>query len=185
MDDEKIISLTASPSLEFAIDLDRAVQIYIRRPSRYMSKNLLRVLPEWKFPTAWVVIVLQRSRICLTENSPQVAEEKDWLREQFISFGCKGVLKLRDRGYTAELIDPKSGYPLLSSRGEKSHDDVAAVSALLGFPITVSNCSYITHPQWGTAVYPGILMSSGTPHAIATALTQVALCQGWREKSEA
>lgn len=185
MDDEKVVALTASPSLEFAIDLQQAVQIYIRRPSPYMNKNLVRVLPEWKLPTAWVVIVLQRSRVDLTENSPPVAQEKDRLREQFISFGFKGVLKLRDRGFKAELFDPKSGYPLLSSRGDKSHDDVAAVSTLLGFPITVGNCSYITHPQWGTAVYPGILMASGTPDAIATALRQVALCQGWQARQKA
>lgn len=85
------------------------------------------------------------------------------------------------RGYLSDLIDPRTGYPQLSRPGEIPHDDTAVVQALLGFPVMHNTCSVLEHPSWGSAVYPGILMSSAPPQVIKPALKRVAAQHGWRE----
>jgi hypothetical protein len=95
----------------------------VHRPSPFIAQNLGRVLPDWNLPVLWVVIVLQRSRYELVESTPQVEREKERLREKFMRFGFDVAFHLRDRGFLSNLIDPRTGYPLLSRPGEIPHDD--------------------------------------------------------------
>jgi hypothetical protein len=91
------------------------------------------------------------------------------------------VRHLRDRGFLADLIDPRTGYPQLSRPGEIPHDDTAVVKALLGLPVIHNSCSVLEHPTWGSAVYPGILMSSASPQVIKPVLKRVAAQHGWKK----
>lgn len=168
--------------IQLATETGQAVQISVhQRPSSFMAQNLERVFPDWVLPvtTCRVVVVLQQSRYPLADTAPHIEREKDRLRERLISFGCDVARALQKRGVLADLIDPRTGYPLLSRLGEIPHDDTAVVNALLGFPVTTDKCSVLTHPSWGTAVYPGILMSSASPSVIKPVLKKVAARQGW------
>lgn len=161
------------------------VQMSVHRPSRFISQNLERVIPDWNLPILWVVIVLQQARYELVESTPHVEREKERLREKFMRFGLDVAFNLRDRGFMSDLIDPRNGYPLLSRPGEINHDDTAVVKALLGFPITTNKCSVLTHPTWGTAVYPSTLMASASPRVIKSVLKSVAVLHGWQPRKTA
>jgi hypothetical protein len=159
----------------------QGVQISIHQPSPFMVQNLERVIPDWNLPVLWVVVVLQQSRYHLAESTDGIEREKERLREKFMRFGLDVAFDLRDHGLLTDLIDPRTGYPLLSRIGEIPHDDTAAVKALLDFPVIHNNCRVLEHPIWGTAVYPSILMSSASPKTIKSVLKKVAAQHGWKQ----
>lgn len=167
--------------LYLVTDTGQAVEISAHRPSLFITENLERVLPSWNLPNLWVVIVLQQARYELITTTPQVEQEKEWLRERFMRFGVDVVFSLCDRGFLSNLIDPRTGYPLLSPPGEIRHDDTAVVKALLGFPVIRNRCRVLRHPLWGTAVYPSTLFTSAPPNVINPVLKRVGLQHGWKE----
>ena len=166
--------------IQLVTETGQAVQISIHLPSPFIAQNLKRVIPDWNLPVLWVVVVLQQSRYELMETTPQIESEKERLREKFMRFGCDVAFKLRDRGFLTDLIDPRTGYPLLSRPGEIPHNDTAVVKDLLGFPVIHNKCRVLEHPRWGTAVYPSIMMSSASPTIIKSVL-RVADQHGWKQ----
>lgn len=160
------------------------VQIFIRLPSAYIVKNLTRILPGWQPVDVWVIIVLQQSALPLEQKTPSVAREKDDLRERFLHLGFEVAYALRDRAHLCEVFDPPTGLPLLSRPGDKTHDDVAAVAALLDYPVKAGDCACLVHPRWETAVYPGILMAAASPILIWDCLQERARRYGWTSVSD-
>lgn len=168
--------------IQLVTETGQAVQMSIHRRSPFIAQNLERVFPDWVLPvtTCRVVVVLQQSRYLLADSAPHIEREKDRLRESFIGFGSDVVRNLRDRGYLSDLIDPRTGYPQLSRPGEIPHDDTAVIRALLGFQLMHNSCSVLEHPNWGSAVYPGILISSASPQVIKPVLKKVAAQHCWK-----
>jgi hypothetical protein len=166
-------------------DPGQAVQISIHAPSQYICANCEQILPDWKEePVFWVVIVLQRSQYELVKSTPEIEVEKQRLREKFMRFGCDLAFSLRDRGYLTDLIDPRTGYPLLSRPGAMPHNDTAVVKALLGYPVRKNKCCVLVHPTWGKAVYPSVLISTAPPALIEFIVKGVASMHGWNEISQ-
>lgn len=160
----------------------QAVQISVHTPSEYICANCERILPDWKQQALfWVVIVLQKSRYPLVKSTPEIEIEKEHLREKFMRFGCDVAFTLRDRGYLADLIDPRTGYPLLSRPGAIPHNDTAVVKALLNYPVVKNKCCMLVHPIWGTAVYPSILISEAPPPIIESVTKVISPLHGWEE----
>lgn len=151
----------------------------VHPPSLFIANNLERVLPDWNLPVLWVIIVLQQSRYEMVEITPEVEQEKERLREKFMRFGFDFAFNLRDRNYPTNLIDPRTGYPILSRPGEIPHDDTAVVKALLGLPVIHNNCRVLEHPRWGKAVYPSTLLTSAPPKIIKPTLKSIAAAHGW------
>lgn len=180
MGDLPLLSFQHGQAIHLVAENGLAVQISVHRPSLFICRNLERVIPDWNLPVLWVVVVLQQSRYELVESTVPVEREKERLREKFMRFGFDVAFNLRDRGFLSDLIDPRNGYPLLSHPGEISHDDTAVVKALLGLPVTMGKCSVLTHPDWGSAVYPSILMASASPRIIKSVLKSVAILHGWK-----
>ncbi|MDJ0619052.1 MAG: methylmalonic aciduria and homocystinuria type D protein [Calothrix sp. MO_192.B10] len=177
---------TVSPSeqshpINLVGKMGKAIQITIHSPSEYIQANRDRILPDWKDqPSLWLVIVLQQSQYQMLEITPKVEREKQQLRENFMRFGFDVAFHLRDRGYLSDLIDPRTGYPLLSHPGEIPHDDTAAVNALLHYPIIRNKCRLLIHPQWGISIYPSILISTAHPTIIELVIKNIAPAHGWK-----
>lgn len=167
--------------LYLVTETGQGVQMSIHCPSSFVVQNLERVLPGWDLPVLWVVLILQQARCELVESTPEVEREKERLRETFMRFGFEVAFTLRDRGFSSNLIDPRTGYPLLSRPGEIPHDDTAVVKALLGFPVIRNRCCVLEHPLWGKAVYPSTLLTCAPPEIIKPTLKHVGAQQGWQE----
>ncbi|MEO3705746.1 methylmalonic aciduria and homocystinuria type D protein [Trichormus azollae] len=160
-----------------------AVQISIHNPSQYICANCEQILPDWKQQQfLWVVVVLQQSKFPLVEITGAIEREKESLREKFMRFGCDVAFNLRGRGYLTDLIDPRTGYPLLSHPGAVPHDDTAVAKALLDYPVIKNKCCVLVHPQWGTAVYPSVLLSEAPPDMIEFVCKAITPLHGWIEK---
>jgi hypothetical protein len=163
-------------------EMGQAVEISIHSPSQYICANRERILPDWKNRLdLWVAIILQQSRYELVESTTETEAEKERLREKFMRFGCDVAFNLRDRHYLADIIDPRTGYPLLSRPGKIPHDDTAVVKALLGYPVIQNKCRVLVHPSWGMAVYPSILISEAPPSLIEGVAKNIASLHGWKE----
>ena len=161
------------------------IQISIHSPTRYICNNCERILPDWKNKLDMsVIIVLQQSQLPLTEKLPHIEIEKQRLRCIFMKFACDVAFDLRDQNYPADLIDPRTGYPLLSRPGQIPHDDTAVVKTLLKYRVIANKCRVLVHPKWGTAVYPSILISAAPQIIIAQTIQSIATLHGWEENSE-
>lgn len=178
-----VYAATPSSPISLVGKPGQAVQISIHPPSQYICANRDRIFPDWQQqPLFWVVIVLQRSQYPLVKITPETETEKEHLRAKFMRFGCDLAFNLRDRGYCADLIDPRTGYPLFSRPGEIPHNDTAVVKALLQYPVLKNKCCVLVHPTWGTAVYPSIFISTAPPIILELAIKSVALMHGWQEE---
>jgi hypothetical protein len=173
--------MRSHPNLEhFLTPAGREIQIYIDRPSQFLQDNQEQLLPTWDKPITQVILILQKSRLSLTDNTPEVAEEKSYLREQFLTFGNELITRLGDR-HNTELFDPQTGYPLFSTRGSLTLDDNALVNALLGFSlIPYQHCFLSIHPQWQTAVYPSTIVSTASNTRLKSTLSTITTNQSWQ-----
>ena len=159
----------------------REIQIYIGRPSQFMIDNQRQLLPTWDVSIGCAIIVLQKSRLPLTNLNPDITQEKNYLRAKFLRFGYDLIFQLRDCNYLSDLFDPRSGYPLITSKRSLTLNDNALVNALLGFTVTkYKNCSLLTHPQWQTAVYPSTIVSTASLEILESMVLKTAIVKGWK-----
>ena len=180
----KVYSSEQSCPINLVGKTGQAIQISIHSPSQYICANCERILPDWKQQSFfWVAIVLQQSQYPLDKSTAAIEAEKERLREKFMRFGFDLAFNLRDRNYLTDLIDPRTGYPLLSHPGSVPHDDTAVVKALLNYPVIKNKCRVLVHPNWGTAVYPSITISEAPPIMIERVIKSIAPMHGWQETS--
>lgn len=152
-----------------AVGIEDEVEISIHPPSPFLIRHQEEILPDWHLPIASVAIVLQRSRFPLQTENRAVETEKAELREELIRFGDR-VARQGDRGFLSDFFEPKTGEPMRSSPGSITCDCVAVAAALLGYATIPGTCSSLKHPRWGTAVYPGVFISSATPEVLEAAV---------------
>ncbi len=136
-------------------------------PSEFIISHLHQLLPDWHVPALSVLIVMQQSSVGLLQRTTETEIQKQQLRQRFIKLGQEISKRLRQQDYHAEIFDPKTGQPLLSQPGQMTLDDVAVVRSSLGYPLVeTGGCWLIQHPNWGTGVFPGVLMSSAEPDVV-------------------
>ncbi len=74
---------------------------------------------------------------------------------KFISFGRDLCDKIRSKGYWADFIDPCSGLPMLTQSCNKVYSEVDGMECLLNYKsYNAGFCKILTHPVFGSAVYP-------------------------------
>ena len=182
MDYPAVSSNADVSQINFVDRQGKGIQITIHLPSKYVQRNRNRIFPDWQNQSRlWVVIILQQSHLPMMEIIPQIESEKQKLREIFMRFGLELAVSLSNYGYSSDVIDPCTGYPLLSHPGEIPHDDTATVKALLHYPIVRNKCSMLIHPKWGTSIYPSILISAAEPTLIDLVIKSIAPKYSWRE----
>jgi hypothetical protein len=141
----------------------------VHPPSEFICRHWTCLLPDWSAPVRSILVVLQPVQMELTHRTSETELHKQQLREQFLQFGLQLVETLQALGHSAEVFDPRTGFPLLSQAGLLPLDDVAVVRSSLGYgAMKFGACSTIVHPEWGSAVYPSILMSSAETGTVAS-----------------
>jgi hypothetical protein len=79
---------------------------------------------------------------------------------QFIAFGKYLCEQLRAMGYWADYIDPCSGLPMISLNCNKVYSEVDGMECLLNYKAyNAGFCKILTHPRWGSAVYPATIFA--------------------------
>jgi hypothetical protein len=102
----------------------------------------------------------QKAREDLVAIGSHIEKEKDRLLNVFISFGQDVCGKIRSRGYWADFIDPCSGLPMLTQNCNKVYSEVDGMECLLNYKsYNAGFCKILTHPKWGSAVYPATIFA--------------------------
>lgn len=133
-----------------------------------------QLLPSWSRPILSILVVLQQCSSLMLSRTVATEMQKQQSREQFLQFGQQVALELEPLGHLVELFDPVNGWPLRSPPGQLHLDDVAVVRAALEYPtLTQGNCTLVVHPDWESAVYPSVLVSSAPVSLLETVAAQV------------
>mmetsp|Transcript_25925 Transcript_25925/g.57610 ORF Transcript_25925/g.57610 Transcript_25925/m.57610 type:complete len:226 (+) Transcript_25925:229-906(+) len=102
----------------------------------------------------------QRAREDLVAVGDHIEAEKDRLLNVFMEFGGDISQKLRSKGYWADYIDPCSGLPMLTLNCNKVYSEVDGMECLLNYrAYNAGFCKILTHPKWGSAVYPATIFA--------------------------
>jgi len=102
----------------------------------------------------------QRAREDLVAVGDHIEAEKDRLLNVFMEFGADISQKIRARGYWADYIDPCSGLPMLTLNCNKVYSEVDGMECLLNYrAYNAGFCKILTHPKWGSAVYPATIFA--------------------------
>ncbi len=136
-------------------------EIYIKNPSIFIANNCNLLLPEWENAPKTLAIVLILSPKPLDGQYTEIEENKRILFKNFVKWGKFIKQKADKKGILTEIISPKDGTPMYSKKGDLTFDLVAIIHELLGFKYsqTTGGCKVIHHPIWGSAIYPGLLLS--------------------------
>ena len=102
----------------------------------------------------------QRAREDLVAVGDHIEAEKDRLLNVFLTFGKCLCEQLRAQGYWADYIDPCSGLPMISLNCNKVYSEVDGMECLLNYKAyNAGFCKILTHPKWGSAVYPATIFA--------------------------
>jgi hypothetical protein len=100
----------------------------------------------------------QHAREDLVAMGAHVEQEKDRLLNLFFRVATEVTDKLRKMGYWADYIDPCSGLPMLTPNCNKVYSEVDGMECCLGYKAhNAGFCKILTHPTWGSAVYPATI----------------------------
>lgn len=100
----------------------------------------------------------QHARHDLVAVGDEIELEKDRLLNCFLEFGEELCKKIRQAGYWADYIDPCSGLPMITKSCNKVYSEVDGMGCLLNYrAYNAGFCKILTHPRWGSAVYPATI----------------------------
>ncbi len=150
------------------------MQYSVHSPTQFMQAYGDQLLPSWSRPILSILVVLQQCSSLMLSRTLATEMQKQQGRGQFLQFGHQVALELEPLGHLVELFDPVTGWPLRSPPGRLRLDDVAVVRAALAYPTrTQGNCILVIHPDWESAVYPSVLVSSAPIRVLETVAAQV------------
>lgn len=98
---------------------------------------------------------------------------------QFLEFGKHICEQLRSKGYWADYIDPCSGLPMLSLNCNKVYSEVDGMECLLNYKAyNAGFCKILTHPRWGSAVYPATIFAHAPAEVVRSLLESLPVGSG-------
>lgn len=137
------------------------MQYSVHSPTPFIQTYADQLLPSWSRSILSILVVLQQCSGAMLSRTLTTESQKQQGREQFLQFGHQVALELESLGHLVELFDPATGWPLRSPPGQLRLDDVAVVRAALAYPtVTQGDCTLLIHPDWESAVYPSVLVST-------------------------
>eukprot|EP00536_Pseudo-nitzschia_multiseries_P012710 jgi/Psemu1/209462/e_gw1.500.43.1 len=113
----------------------------------------------------------QHARHDLVAIGDHIEAEKDRLLNCFLEFGEEICSKIQQAGYWADYIDPCSGLPMLTKNCNKVYSEVDGMECLLNYrAYNAGFCKVLTHPKWGSAVYPATIFCYAPRNVVAEIL---------------
>ncbi len=135
---------------------------YLSTPTPFMVDHWSEILPDWTRPPQAIAICLLRANVPLDLDEQPQRQEKDRLLNQFLTWGEDLLQQGLPPSHRLAIISPQDGKPVFSQAGNSHIDLVATVHHCLGFPFARSpqGCKVLRHPEWRSAVYPGLVMTT-------------------------
>ncbi|MFM1841366.1 MAG: hypothetical protein RLZZ490_97 [Cyanobacteriota bacterium] len=138
------------------------MECYLTPPSSFMVKHWPDIVPNWPGSPQAIAVCLLQSQVPLDRDGSPQRREKDRLLQRFLTWGDRLRQRQLPPCHQLVLISPQDGKPLFSPVGNSHIDLVATVHQCLGLPFvrTAAGCKVLIHPQWRSAIYPGLAMTT-------------------------
>ncbi|KAI9502896.1 hypothetical protein BX070DRAFT_154719 [Coemansia spiralis] len=143
-----------------------------------MRREMRIVFPEiaGKEKELLIIPTFQKVASSMVSYHPETQDEKDDKLNVFYRWGAELVTRLRKQGYWADITDPMSGMALFTACGPSLYPDVEGAEALLRYRlINIGNCFLLSHPQWGTHVYPATAFTLAPADVLMDAINSMQL----------
>lgn len=109
----------------------------------------------------------------LVATGEAVEQEKDRLLNVFMDFAHMLCDKILRAGYWADYVDPCSGLPMLTKDCNKVYSEVDGMECCLHYKsFNAGFCKVLSHPRWGTAVYPATIFTWAPRHLVIEILQE-------------
>eukprot|EP00045_Choanoeca_perplexa_P013054 m.145803 g.145803 ORF g.145803 m.145803 type:complete len:189 (-) comp16222_c0_seq1:2722-3288(-) len=155
---------------------DNTIDISIHRCPKRIVSEMQRIFgSELDMDKMYMIPLFRKTKANLVGIGADVEAEKDAQLEAFFVEAKRFTAILQQRGAWADYTDPASGFPVLSERGASTYPDVLGAQMLLKMDVMAANCcSILSHPQFGTKVYPCTMFAVvDHPQTILEALKEV------------
>lgn len=161
--------------------LPNKIEVSIHELPRLMRRDLVLVLPSWPVSSyegqgergekLYAICTAQRASLELVNWGPEAAQQKDFLLERFAEWANMVCDLLTSRGFPlCDFIDPCSGLPARTKGCTTVYPEVDAFETLLKYKTyNASGCRVISHPSWGTRIYPASVL-------VVAPITTVLMC---------
>ncbi|KAJ1649672.1 hypothetical protein GGF38_006042 [Coemansia sp. RSA 25] len=153
-----------------------ALQYSVHSCPRRMKREIGLVFPDvvGKESELLIIPTFQRTESSMLCYQAETQAEKDAKLHMFYRWGAELVTRLRKEGYWADVTDPMSGLALFTSCGPSLYPDVEGAEVLLRYaPFNLGNCFVLSHPHWGTHVYPATAFALAPIEAVRQVLSDM------------
>ncbi|KAJ2104093.1 hypothetical protein IW146_008717 [Coemansia sp. RSA 922] len=158
------------------VDSKVALQYSVHACPRRMRREIGLVFPDvvGKESELLILPTFQRTESSMLSYQAETQAEKDAKLHMFYRWGAELVSRLREKGYWADITDPMSGLALFTNCGPSLYPDVEGAEVLLRYaPYNLGNCFVLSHPHWGTHVYPATAFTLAPIEAVRQVLSSM------------
>ncbi|KAJ1964518.1 hypothetical protein GGI12_001363 [Dipsacomyces acuminosporus] len=134
-----------------------SLQYSVHSCPRRVKREIGLVFPEIVGREGELLFIptFQKTKSSMLSFQGETAMEKDEKLHLFYRWGAEFVERMQKEGYWADITDPMSGLALFTACGPSLYPDVEGAEVLLRYTTyNVGNCFILTHPRWGTHIYP-------------------------------
>lgn len=132
----------------------------VNHQEEYIIKHRQKLLPDWAENPQTIIFIFFQCRCPLDgTNLAEEQLEKDRLLSKFNQLGFSFYSVCKTKNILAEIICPKEGFPQYSAKGREIFSVQQIIARHLPLFRTEENRCGLTHPLWGRAVYPCIMLS--------------------------
>ncbi|KAJ1810707.1 hypothetical protein LPJ56_004361 [Coemansia sp. RSA 2599] len=152
------------------------LQYSVHMCPRRMKREMRLVFPGIAGREGELVIIptFQKTSSSMISYDAATQIEKDQKLQLFYRWGAELVSRLQQRGYWADITDPMSGMALFTTSGPSLYPDVEGAEILLRYkPLNLGTCFVLSHPSWGTSMYPATAFTLAPPELVMQVLDQM------------
>ncbi|AFZ48168.1 hypothetical protein Cyast_2219 [Cyanobacterium stanieri PCC 7202] len=128
----------------------------------YLIINQKNLLPSWEQKIKSLGFFLFKSQVNLVNNSLAEEQEKERLLRVFLLIGRKIYNDCQLNKTFIEVISSDTGLPIYSKKGTDFFSLPLLIERYLNKIKRVDNCCGLSHPHWGRAMYPCLIVSSAS-----------------------
>ncbi|KAI9033980.1 methylmalonic aciduria and homocystinuria type D protein [Phycomyces nitens] len=121
-----------------------------------------------------VVPVIQKCFHDMSASTPEINRERDEKLDVFVDWGKRVINRLNGLGMWADVMDPASGYPIISPSGALPYPDVQGTIDLMGYEThNVGCCHILLHPKWRSKIYPSTFFTTAPADLLVKVIDEV------------
>mmetsp|Transcript_12565 Transcript_12565/g.45835 ORF Transcript_12565/g.45835 Transcript_12565/m.45835 type:complete len:173 (+) Transcript_12565:162-680(+) len=163
------------PVKELALAGGDVLEYSVHSVPKVYKSTFVDMFPKVDVEKMLVVPTCQHSKLDIVQVGEAVEDEKNRLLENFFRFAEKVAEKLKAREQWVDYCDPCSGLRMIHKDNSIVYNEVDGLATLLKYStMSTGCCKIVSHPRWGTSVYPSTLFTLAPSDVLEEAIQEVA-----------